>query len=216
LADTGDGYVLIDCGVGIEPEAIVREIERDGLDPRQIRHAVVTHGHADHSGGAAYFQRNYGAQVICSELTAPMLGNADEDAIGLTEARRNGVYPANYTFSGCRPDKVVTDGEVLKIGTLTFEIVAAPGHSRDMICIYVPEFDTLFSSDLVFEGGHIAVVNSADFSAEQLFASLERVAAYPIRSLCSGHRNPILKNGAEAVRQALDCFRSGRMPPSIV
>ncbi len=44
-----------------------QEIRRDleagfatlGLDPADIRYVVISHGHGDHSGGAAYLGRTY-------------------------------------------------------------------------------------------------------------------------------------------------------------
>ena len=37
-----------------------------GLDPAQVKIVLVTHGHADHFGGSAYFQEHFGSKVYVS------------------------------------------------------------------------------------------------------------------------------------------------------
>ena len=42
-------------------EALMRE---SGIDPATIDFAILTHGHIDHAGTAAFFQDRYGIQII--------------------------------------------------------------------------------------------------------------------------------------------------------
>ena len=42
-----DGLVLIDAGMDIE---LIRVIEKDGFDVKEIKHCLITHGHIDHYG----------------------------------------------------------------------------------------------------------------------------------------------------------------------
>ena len=51
LIDGASSLALIDAGVGIQPELILENIHKEGFDPANISHIVVTHGHADHAGG---------------------------------------------------------------------------------------------------------------------------------------------------------------------
>lgn len=50
LVDGKDELALIDAGVGVQPERIIKQIERDGFDPAQIGKILLTHGHGDHAG----------------------------------------------------------------------------------------------------------------------------------------------------------------------
>ena len=52
LVDGKDELALIAAGVGVQPERIIKQIERDGFDPAQIGKILLTHGHGDHAGGA--------------------------------------------------------------------------------------------------------------------------------------------------------------------
>jgi glyoxylase-like metal-dependent hydrolase (beta-lactamase superfamily II) len=49
--DCGDGVVLVDAGVGLEPELIEANMRNDGFDPALLKAVVITHTHADHAGG---------------------------------------------------------------------------------------------------------------------------------------------------------------------
>ncbi len=49
--DCGDGEVLIDAGVGLEPELIEANTRNDGFDPALVKAVLITHTHADHAGG---------------------------------------------------------------------------------------------------------------------------------------------------------------------
>ena len=49
--DCGDGVVLIDAGVGLEPELVEANMRNDGFDPALVKAVVITHTHADHAGG---------------------------------------------------------------------------------------------------------------------------------------------------------------------
>src|SRR5262249_22193728 len=53
LLDGGGELALVDVGAGMGAEAIVENVRREGLDPRRIRHLILTHAHGDHAGGAA-------------------------------------------------------------------------------------------------------------------------------------------------------------------
>jgi glyoxylase-like metal-dependent hydrolase (beta-lactamase superfamily II) len=54
----GDGFII---DPGLDPAKIDRAAKDLGLTPRQV---FCTHGHFDHIGGAAYFQKAYGAEVF--------------------------------------------------------------------------------------------------------------------------------------------------------
>jgi metallo-beta-lactamase class B len=116
---TADGLVLFDALNNADEarELIVPNMQRLGLDPRQIRYVIVTHAHGDHYGGAAFFQQTYGAKVIASavdwdDMTAP-------DRLKVPSW---GAPP--------RRDIAVADGEVRVIGGVPIRFQVTPGHTR--------------------------------------------------------------------------------------
>jgi metallo-beta-lactamase class B len=66
---TSAGIILIDTifDYSVEDE-VAGGLKKLGLDPESIKYAIVSHGHADHSGGAKFLQDKFGTRII---LTAP-------------------------------------------------------------------------------------------------------------------------------------------------
>ena len=58
-ANVPGGGILIDAG--LDGPAIDAQMSERGLRPHQV---FCTHGHFDHAGSAAYFQKKYGCQVF--------------------------------------------------------------------------------------------------------------------------------------------------------
>ncbi|MGN7356807.1 MBL fold metallo-hydrolase [Paenibacillus sp. SAF-054] len=216
LLDAGGVYVLIDSGAGIRPEAILQEIRRDGLDPRQIETIVLTHAHSDHSGGAAALSRMTGASVVGSSATAALLRDVDEVGIGLEAARQAGIYPADYRVEAIESIREVFFEDILAIGDLTLEIIQTPGHSADSISCYIEQLGTMFCGDLLFEGGRIAMQVAPDFSLYELARSVEILAGYEIHALMPGHLSPLVGQDDHTLRQVLKQFRALQIPRNLV
>lgn len=64
-ADVPGGGVLIDPG--LDAPAIDAALSAHGLRPHQV---FCTHGHFDHTGGAAFFQQEYGCEVFLHRADA--------------------------------------------------------------------------------------------------------------------------------------------------
>jgi hydroxyacylglutathione hydrolase len=199
LLNGGDKYMLIDGGAGRQPEAIIHEIEQDGLDPAKIEWIFVTHGHADHSGGVSALQLITQATVIASQATARILEMCDEAAIHLPQAKKAGIYPEEYHWQGCAPVTIVRDGETMSCGSFTVRWIATPGHSADMMSCYIEDLQALFCSDLVFPGGKIAPLATADFSISALSNSISVIHQFPVQGLFSGHLHPQLRQGSDSI-----------------
>ncbi len=92
LAETDDGLVLVETGLGLgdvrdprgtldaawtemvepaleEEETAIRQVERMGFDPADVRHVVVTHLDVDHCGGLPDFPHAT-VHVLAAELEA--------------------------------------------------------------------------------------------------------------------------------------------------
>ena len=118
---TSEGIVIIDPMFADNVDlAIVRGLEQLGLDPADITHVIVSHGHGDHYGGALQLQREYGAQVLLSA--------ADWDL--MLEGGGGQPKPAR--------DVVVEDGEAVTIGDTAFEFTLTPGHTAGTLSTIFP------------------------------------------------------------------------------
>lgn len=217
LVDGGGEYALIDSGVGRAPEAILAEMARDGLEPGRIRWILLTHGHADHAGGAAALQAAAPrATVLVPGHWRAALAAGDEDAIGLTGARAAGTYPSDYHLPPVRAGGEMADGQRIQVGDVVLTAIATPGHCAGHVALWAegPGLAALFSGDLVLPGGRI--VRLADSDMAQCAASVARVAALPVQALFGGHGRVALHRGSAHIAAADAAFRAGRIPPSIV
>ena len=72
---TPDGILLIDAGYPDQLESVLLpQLRAVGLDPNDVRYVLVGHGHADHFGGASYFQQR-GARVALSAADWDLIEN---------------------------------------------------------------------------------------------------------------------------------------------
>jgi metallo-beta-lactamase class B len=131
---TSDGIIIVDTIFDYSVKAEVADgLTKLGLDPQQIKYAIVSHGHGDHSGGAKYLQDTFGARIVLSA-----------DDWDLLE-RSNGTKP--------KRDIVATDGMKLTLGDTTLTLYVTPGHTLGTLSTVIPVKDNGRSHVAVEWGG---------------------------------------------------------------
>ena len=60
------GFLLIDGGYPADRDLVLSSIRQLGLEPADAKAMLITHGHVDHTGSAAYFSRTFGTPILCS------------------------------------------------------------------------------------------------------------------------------------------------------
>ena len=120
---TSQGIIVLDTifDYSVEEE-VAGGMNKLGLDPANIKYAVVTHPHPDHDGGARFLQEHYGTRVIMSP--------ADWDVL---DKRTNGTKP--------KRDIEATDGQKLTLGDTTITLYITPGHTPGTLSVIVPVKD---------------------------------------------------------------------------
>jgi metallo-beta-lactamase class B len=115
---TSAGLVLFDAlnNAAEARELIEGGLTKLGLDPRELKYIVVTHGHGDHYGGAQYLVEKYHPHVIATDADWNMMhGKLDFDSAVW------GPPPAR--------DMSVRDGETLTVGDATITFLVTSGHT---------------------------------------------------------------------------------------
>lgn len=116
---TSEGLILIDSLYGKWVPHLEAGLRKLGLDPADVRYVLATHGHIDHAGGAAYFQKRYGARIVMSKNDWALAAEAP---------------PTPYfAFPLPSPDIVADDGDQIVLGDTTVSIIATPGHTPGAI-----------------------------------------------------------------------------------
>jgi glyoxylase-like metal-dependent hydrolase (beta-lactamase superfamily II) len=179
----GARLAVIDTGVAaFMPGALAPALAACGRTLAQVDLIVNTHAHWDHVQGNAAIRAASGAPVCIPALEAAALAGG--------------------------ADRLLVDGEILDMGGgLRFTVVATPGHSPGMACLYAPARRLLIVSDAVQGYGPSGAGLPLYFhSGRQYRASLERLAALDVDVLVLGH--PFVWSGpARFVHRGADARR---------
>jgi glyoxylase-like metal-dependent hydrolase (beta-lactamase superfamily II) len=145
-------------------EAVLAKAAEQGFT---IDWVLETHVHADHLSGAPYIKLKTGAKVVIGEN------------IRLVQQIFRPIFNAlDVSGSGAEFDVLVKDGDSFKIGSLTCEVIATPGHTP--ACVSFRINDAVFVGDTLFMPDYGTA--RADFpggDARTLYRSIRKLLALP-------------------------------------
>jgi ribonuclease/clavin/mitogillin len=209
VADGGEG-ALIDAGFADERSLKARLDYLAGLEGLRLTYIVLTHHHFDHSSGAHRLREATGAQVVAHRAEAPLLleaGSADtpQDVDVPEEARevREAIRRWREEAARAVPDRLLEDGDTLRVGAATVRVVHAPGHTAGHICLFLEEERVLFSGDNVLGVGTTAIAPPPHGDMARYVASLRKMQALDAALLCPGH-GPIVREPNRKIQELID------------
>jgi glyoxylase-like metal-dependent hydrolase (beta-lactamase superfamily II) len=184
-----DGAVLLDAGFPGDQGRIRRGMAKLGLGPRDLKAIVLTHGHIDHAGNAAWAKAWSGAPVYAHPLEQAHIDGTFPYA-GLSLV--TGVLDAaGRAVTGYRPvpiDVPIADGQELPFwGGL--KVVFLPGHTIGHCGFYSVRHDLLFTGDLWVRFMMRTQASPRVFTdaPELVLASLRKARAIGARWVVPGH-----------------------------
>lgn len=209
-----DEAVLIDTGAGVNVPLILGRLDASGVSRSAVSRVVLTHGHADHAGGAGALRDNLGAEVLGSPEVAEYLRIGDEKAVSLDRMKGPGGYPDDYVLAPCPVDGQLVDGQRLLVGTLQLEVLATPGHCGGHLsfALHRPGGLDLFSGDAAFTNGRILLQDIWDCSISDSTASIRRLAELKPDGLFPGHGTFAVSTGWHHLYSAMEDILAG-LPP---
>jgi len=128
--------IVVDPGGEISD--ITAILDRHGLKVKAI---VITHGHIDHVAGASQLRVLTGAPVYMNERDREQL-----EMLHLQAAWIGIPVPPKVEI-----DVLATDGAVLQLGGVDFEVLLTPGHTQGSLCLWIPQEKKLIA-DTLFRG----------------------------------------------------------------
>ena len=200
IAEPGSSaVVVIDPGPEDDEGHLQRILATAVAGDRRVAQILLTHGHLDHSGGAARF----------AELTGAPVQAADPE-------RRLGAEG----FAG---------GDVITVAGCELRVVATPGHTPDSVSLLLPADGALFTGDTVLGRGTTVIGEDGSLSdyLRSLDQMRDLAESAGLRLLLPGHgpmlTDPIgildyyMAHRAERLDQVRAALATGaRTPPEVV
>lgn len=135
-------YILVDedskeCAVidpGGDEEDLISFIDQTGA---KVKHILLTHGHADHTGAVGHLSDIY-------KVSAHIHKNDGEYI-------QNGEFmfgPLRYKGNNVVLDMDIDENKVFKIGSFDIKCIETPGHTPGGVCFLVDS--KLFTGDTLF------------------------------------------------------------------
>jgi hydroxyacylglutathione hydrolase len=120
-----------------EKDALMSFIEAAQLN---VKYLINTHCHIDHVLGNAFVKNHFKVNLLLHKLDEPVLHAVK-------------AYAPNYGFPGYEDssaDQFIEEGDVIKVGNQSFEILFVPGHSPGHIALYHQDSKSLLGGDVLF------------------------------------------------------------------
>lgn len=122
LITTSEGHILMNTGMPSSGPMILESIRKRGLRPEDIKLMINGHAHIDHAGAFAYVK-----QRVPQAVVAVM---KDEVAAMESGGRGDFKYADDFAYPGVKVDRVLRDGDTIRMGDVRLVAYHTPGHTR--------------------------------------------------------------------------------------
>jgi metallo-beta-lactamase class B len=120
LITTPAGHILIDTAMEESAPIIRGNIAALGFNLKDIKIMLSGHAHFDHVAGHAEMKAATGAHVYATAA----------DAATLESGGRKGFHPIPPYYQPVKVDKVIKDGEVVRLDNMALTARLTPGHTE--------------------------------------------------------------------------------------
>jgi len=196
LIDTGDTFLMVDCGCGDSLPGILQNVEEMDFDVRDISHLLLTHEHFPHAA-AAEAVRKMGIEVLATGEAADAVRAGD---------LRTAAFCYHREFPACEgPVTVLEDGQQLEVGAVRLKVLALPGHSPGSAGfeLTLDRQRVLFCGDVVRSPLLRSRRDRFGYDRSAYVRSLERLLEEPPDVLFPGHGPFCLSHGRAWIEEEL-------------
>ena len=149
LVQRSGKIIMIDSGSPDDEEKLVNAMREAGIAPEAIDYLILTHGHLDHVGTAAYFQREFGIKVIGGKGDEKMFSNGEQQPLCASSwmAKLIDVVLRGRTYPLFTPDILIENAYDMQQLGIKGVITPAPGHTEGTLLVAFD--DVVFVGDLI-------------------------------------------------------------------
>jgi glyoxylase-like metal-dependent hydrolase (beta-lactamase superfamily II) len=150
LVHSGDEAAFVDNITRFSVPHLLESLEQLGLRPEQVRYAIVTHVHLDHSGGTAELMKYCpNATVLCHPKAEPHIIDPTKLIAGARGVYGDGFDDLYGEIGPVGADRVrsLADMETVELGSKTLTFYDTPGHARHHHAIMDSETQMMISGD---------------------------------------------------------------------
>ena len=126
------------CSTAGEENLLFGFIDSHRLTPVAV---ISTHGHIDHIIGNSAVKKRYGI---------PVLAHPDVKADFVRSKQQAQLFGMAFDGDCPLPDRSLADGETVKVGAGSLEVISTPGHAEGSISLYAEAEGWVFTGDALF------------------------------------------------------------------
>lgn len=162
---------------------IITFLSKENLIPQMI---LLTHSHWDHIADASVLKQKFQIPLYVHPL----------DAGNVKEPGSDGL-PLWIAIASETPDKMLSEEDIIRLGSLEFAVIHTPGHTPGGVCFYNASNGILFSGDTLFQGS-IGNLSFPTASPEAMWKSLKKLAKLKPDTLVYPGHGPSTTIGKES------------------
>lgn len=144
LADEDNNCVIIDpgCYEAEEEKQFLHFFEENNLKPLAL---LNTHAHLDHIMGNQIVKENFDIPLYLHKEDLFLIEGGEKSA---------NLYGLHKFKNSPLPDIFLNDGDQLKFGQITLDVIFTPGHAPGHVVFYNKENEVVINGDVLFQGSY--------------------------------------------------------------
>ncbi len=206
---SGKKHILIDSGISGDLRAIEKQLQKQGVDLREIALIVLTHVHFDHAGNVAAIQKLAGCPVAVHRSEKSLMESGKNAAIIPVHPVAALMTPfMQIPFRPAAVDIVFDDAFDLNPFGVDAQVVFTPGHTPGSVSVLTGSGEAIVG-DLIGGGLLLGQFQPEKpryhywaSSMDQVRASVKTVLGHRPNKIHVGHGGPL--NGKQARAFFLD------------
>ena len=197
---------IVDTGFNAQPckEALMSALETLNVSLKKSK-LIITHLHSDHSGLAAQLNQT-GVQILTGAVDGQMINDMtkrsywegfEKRALMMDLEKDKVGFNGHPGYKYCPKEEItyeaLEEGDVLEIGSYTFEVLDIPGHTPGHIALFDREKGILISGDHILDPitPNIAFWGFEWNILDVYFESLKKVRKLKVNLILPSHRKLI-------------------------